>query len=382
MRTMRRSGFASSLAAGMTVLLAGSVAWAQVGKPAASTGVLASARARAAQRTLERLPTEAFAAAAPFAAAAAPIGRTGYAGPARVRPSQVGPPVPAAAPPGAIAPQNFGTGNLSTIYHYSDSLVDPELDDDAPWRWAGRFTFVTAAGEAVFCSGAMISSSIMLTAGHCVHQGGSLPGRPKDKGWIKSGTYTPAFRNGAAPYGSATANHFLTTSGWYDKGEIDRGYDVALVVLNKRSGTPREIGADTGWFGFCHTNCLQPYGHLSQLGYPVNYYDGSQMTQSEHLERSNTRDLLLGTGMRGGSSGGPHVANLGEIRDSALDRGRFPDRNWVFGVTSWGYIGEGSKLQGASSLSGPANGNKFKELFNSACAQARALHGFRSCTPL
>ncbi len=103
------------------------------------------------------------------------------------------------------------------------------------------------------------------------------------------------------------------------------------------------------------------------------------MTQSEHLERSNTRDLLLGTGMRGGSSGGPHVANLGDIVDDTFDRGRFAARNWVFAVTSWGYVSEGPKLQGASTLSGPGNANNFKNLFNAACARARALHGVRSC---
>ena len=48
-------------------------------------------------------------------------------------------------------------------------------------------------------SAALIARSILLTAGHCVHQGGSLPGRSKDKGWIRSAVYTPAYRNGAAP---------------------------------------------------------------------------------------------------------------------------------------------------------------------------------------
>lgn len=368
-------------AIGASTLLGGTPVEAQVGKPAARQTPLAAAT-KPAKRDLAALPKEALAAATAFTRAPMPVGVSGYGGPARSLPTRPGPAVPAAAPPGAIAPQNYGLDNLSTIYHFSDRLVNPELDDDNPWRRAGRFSFVTAGGDTLFCSASLISSSIMLTAGHCVHQGGSLFGRPKEQGWITAGTYTPAFRNGNAPFGSATGNHFLTTSGWYDDGQIDQGYDVALVVLNKRAGTTSEIGADTGWFGFCHTNCLQPYNHLSQLGFPANYYQGSQMTQSEHLERSNTRDLLLGTGMRGGSSGGPHVANLGDIVDASYDQGEFTARNWVFAVTSWGYVGEGPKLQGASTLSGPGNVNKFKDLFNAACTRARALHGVRSCSLL
>jgi hypothetical protein len=204
---------------GISALLPGLPAMAQVGKPAARQSLVqagAAARAAPAERHLPALPKEAFVAATVFARTLSPVGVSGYGGPARNLPPRLGPPVPpaAAAPPqsGGIAPQNHGVDNLSTIYHFSDRLVDPELDDDNPWRRAGRFTLVTASGDTLFCSASLISSSIMLTAGHCVHQGGNLPDRPKEQGWITAGTYTPAFRDNSAPFGSATANHFLTTS--------------------------------------------------------------------------------------------------------------------------------------------------------------------------
>lgn len=178
------------------------------------------------------------------------------------------------------------------------------------------------------------------------------------------------------------ASSFLTTAGWYDRGELDQGYDVGLVVLAKRTGTKREIGADTGHFGFCHTDGLQPYWAPTRLGYPSNYHQGAQMTQGEHLERSNGRDFLHGSGMRRGSSGGPHIVNSGEISDPATSRGLFTARNGIFAVTSWGYVGESFKAQGASSLSGPRNANSFQKMFNPACTRARTLHGPGSCALL
>ncbi len=115
------------------------------------------ARARPAARNVARLPQGAFAAAAPFAAAARPLELSGYRGPARVPRATRAEPPPSPQGPTAlpsIAPQGFGAGQLSSIYHYTDYLVDPEFDDDAPWRWAGRFTFVAETGEAMFCPAA------------------------------------------------------------------------------------------------------------------------------------------------------------------------------------------------------------------------------------
>ena len=86
--------------------------------------------------------------------------------------------------------------------------------------------------------------------------------------------------------------------------------------------------------------------------------------------------------MQGGSSGGPHVANIGEISDSSSNKGQWANRNVVFAVTSWGYIDESLKIQGASTLSGPNNSNNFKQLYNSACNVSRSLHGSGSCSLL
>ena len=230
------------------------------------------------------------------------------------RTAQAGPVRPAAEAAVPIMPQNFGYGAFQSVYHYSDYLVGSDAQNEAPYRFSGWFYFTNANGTLSRCTASLISRSILVTAGHCVHDGGNY-----SAGFIQSGTYYPAYRYGESPlFGSASAAWAITTWGWYSQGRLDQGYDVGLVVLNKRVGTTTEIGNYTGWYGACFYYCLQRVWYNSQVGYPQNYYDGLALTQSEHLEISDGRDYIYGSGMQGGSSGGPHVANFGELVE--LDR--------------------------------------------------------------
>lgn len=338
-------------------------------------------------RTLATLPAEALAPVTITLDGTAPAYRAmpGNPGPVSVgpapsvaRPARSTATAPAIAASGPIRPENYGINAYQSIYHYSDSLVGAEAQNEAPQRFSGWFKFTTATGLTARCTASLISRSILVTAGHCVHMGGT-----GSAGWIRSGTFYPAYRNGESPlYGSATASGVVTTSGWYSQGALDQGYDVGLVVLNKRTGTTTQIGDYTGWFGACFHYCLQNFWHTSQLGFPANYYAGQMLTESEHLAHSDGRDYVVGSGMQGGSSGGPHVTNLGALSDSSLDQGQWPTRNIIFAVTSWGYVSDIFKIQGASSLSGPKETNHFPAMFNYACAAARALHGQDSCTPV
>ena len=106
------------------------------------------------------------------------------------------------------------------------------------------------------------------------------------------------------------------------------------------------------------------------------------MYEGQHLEVSDSHDYVFGSGAQGGSSGGPHISNPGSITDSASNLGQYTLRNIIFAVTSWGYTDQTIKIQGASSLSGPGNGNNFHNMFNMACNESISLHGSGSCTPL
>lgn len=278
----------------------------------------------------------------------------------------------------AITPFDYGRSNLVTVYHYTDRLLDAKLNDAYPYRTVGWLRFIAADGGSYRCTAQLIGRSIGITAGHCVHAGGS-----KAAGWIIEGSFAPAYRNGTEPYGSTPVYWVNTTGGWYNTGVLDAGYDVGIFVLRRRPGTQTELGAYTGYAGFCVANCLQRYWFLTQLGYPANYYQGERMIEGEHLELSDGRDYVYGSGMQGGSSGGGHFSNLGDLDDYSYGSlGYAAARNVVYAVTSWGYTDTAIKVQGASSLSGPKNANDFKELYNSACRLSRTRNGPKSCTVL
>lgn len=275
---------------------------------------------------------------------------------------------------GGIAPRNYGTNNLNTVNHYSDKLVPTLISSHYPYRTTGWFTFTRWDGQFSRCTAALISKSILATAGHCVHKGGGGADF-----FIKSGTFYPAYANGSQPYGSATVDSVYTTAGWYNTGGIDMGHDLALVVLNKRLGTTTEMGTTTGWLGYCANFCLQKYWYNTQLGYPINYYGGNLLVESQHLEYSDGFDYRAGTGMRHGSSGGPHITNIGELSDTSTNAGQYTVRNILYAVTSWGYVDQSVKIAGFSTTTGPNNANNFVAIWNAACARAQALHGISSC---
>jgi V8-like Glu-specific endopeptidase len=283
----------------------------------------------------------------------------------------------------AVVPYNYGLNpfgagnNLNTIFHYTDSYV--QAYSQYPFRTTGHLAFVAADGNSYRCSAALISAAILATAGHCVHQGGDNGG-PRANGWIRSAYFVPARANTSWPYGYAWAVWATTTSGWYNVGNITQGYDIALLVLRDREGFSLPPGNYVGWLGACFSFCLQPYWYLTQLGYPGNYYGGLYMMQGEHLETNrNNTDYYHGSGMQGGSSGGPHVANLGFLSDSTANKGQWPYRDILFAATSWGYVSDVYKIQGASTTSGPGNSNNFPAMWTNACNVARGLHGNGTC---
>jgi len=325
------------------------------------------------ERTLKILPKEAFSSAPPIEAGRPPKTKPGGLPSEPQKRSAALPPVDDATPRN-YGYNPFGSGtNQGTVYHYTDSLVLARTS--YPYSATGHFAFTAADGKSYRCSASLISRAILATAGHCVHQGGNGA-----SGWIKGGIFVPARAGNSWPYGYAWANYLVTTSGWYNTGSLDAGYDVALVVLYDRAGHTLPPGHYTGWYGYCAAYCLQSYWYLTQLGYPANYYSGLYLTQGEHLEtnRRNT-DFYHGSGMQGGSSGGPHVANLGYLSDSTSFLGLWPYRNYVFAVTSWGFVSNIYKIQGASSLSGPNNSNNFGGMWKLACDRARLLHGSSTC---
>lgn len=290
---------------------------------------------------------------------------------------------------GQITPQNFGAGNINTVYHYTDSLLlGADIDASPSGRAIGFFAHTFDNTNWFWCTATLISNSILVTAGHCVHQGNG-----SSSGWIVRGIFYPACYNcnTASPiylYGYAESQWVGTTAGWYWNGSsangLDNGWDIGVVTLKKRNGTSVEIGAFTGYYAFCYQNCLWSNFYLGARGYPGNYNGGNWMAESQHHVVSDTRDYVFGTGMEGGSSGGPFAANITAMGpvNTSTNQGTYPNPNVIFATRSWGYNDTSVKIGGASSLSGPGNTNNFPTIYNNACNVAKALHGNSSCTLL
>lgn len=294
-----------------------------------------------------------------------------------------------------ISEQNYGSGLYNTPYHYNDYLQFPS-PYYAPYRSIGWLNFQASDGGWYWCTAALIDRAILVTAGHCVFDGGAND----PSGWNLDGYFYPGYSaaDGANQrYGRCRVLQWGTTWDWYTTGALNGGYDVGVAVCGRLENARWSYvnnylpGGRVGYLAFCYLNCRPPYWFNSQYGYPSNYYSGGEMTVSQHLEITRQEipnwapnvglDFVFGSGMLGGSSGGPHISNVGDLSDSAANQGQYTDRNVIMAVTSWGFTSNTSlKIQGASPLSGVDNANDFRSMFNAMCYTSRQTYGTWSCT--
>ena len=228
-----------------------------------------------------------------------------------------------------------------------------------PYRTAGKLFFRTRGGRDSWCSAAVLRPRIILTAGHCVHQGSGGA-----NGWFSRWVFVPGYHNGQAPFQAWNWRWVITTGSWANSnGSVPNRADFAIIELEDRKfGTQfRKVGEVTGYLGY-HTNVLSR-NHVKIIGFPGNHDRGEIMhhvnTGSFRSGGSNT--ILYGSDMRGGSSGGPWIMNFGNPAQGQTG-GLRPWRNRVVGVTSYGYIATGPKVQGSSILN-----QEFLDILNRAC---------------
>jgi V8-like Glu-specific endopeptidase len=274
---------------------------------------------------------------------------------------------------GGIGSQMFGTNN----HPFSTARADLNANGATatnmmyPYRAAGKL-FFNIGTSTYICSASMIKRGIVVTAAHCVANYGQSQFY---SGW----RFVPGYRNGAAPYGTATVYqawvktaYFNGTDGCYQYGVICPD-DVAILILNPNS-VGAYVGATTGWFGYGWNG----YGYvnnqtqITQLGYPAGLNNAAYMERNDSSGFKNTTyssNTIIGSNMDGGSSGGPWLVNFGIAPTlTGETNGSAPTPNVVVGVTSWGYISTSPKEQGAS----PFTTNNIVSLVNSACTSVAA----------
>lgn len=158
--------------------------------------------------------------------------------------------------------------------------------------------FFTLGGTNYVCSGSSTSSAnhdLVLTAGHCVHEG---PGS-----YATNFAFVPAYDDGDRPYGTFTARQLVTTSQWVSSGDFD--YDVAFAVMNPVNGV--DLTDTVGSQGIAFNQATRQYYY--SFGYPAGSpYDGSDIAWCHGQAIADPYGATtegVKCNLTGGSSGGP-----------------------------------------------------------------------------
>jgi len=225
-----------------------------------------------------------------------------------------------------------------------------------PYRAAGKLFFTTPNGNAT-CSAAAISPRIVLTAGHCVHNGIGA--------FYSNFMFVPAFSNASAPYMTWAASYIATTNVWASGGgTIPNAADWGMLEMVDQNinGTTTSLGNLVGWFGFLTLSTIP--NHSTILGYPNAFDSGQQMHQvlAQSAVAVAPNNAEYGSDMSTGAGGGPWVQNFGAA-SSGQNGGSNAARNRIVGVTSYGFNDTTSLGNGSSIL----DNTNFVGLYNFIC---------------
>ena len=208
-------------------------------------------------------------------------------------------------------------------------------------RTNGKILGVDPIAGDYSCSGTALntpSRSIVLTAGHCVIEGGSEGRRI---------SFVPAYEHGNRPFGTFTAESVYVMPQWQRNENPD--FDVAALRVK-----PNSLGALTDVVGGRgYATAKSRFGAFQIFGYPAAHAAGEELRDcSAHglgqdrltFRFSGPPTMLASCDMAAGSSGGGWLFN-----------GEF-----VSGVTSYSYQGRPTQL--FSPYFGPQVGSFLRQL--------------------
>jgi len=212
------------------------------------------------------------------------------------------------SPPAGIRqrPPDQGGGEAPPIAYTSVELTDTTSYPD---RTHG-IVFFTLGKFDYSCSGTAVTSvnqSVVMTAGHCVHEGGRhLP-------WAKNFIFVPGYQDMFEPFGAWAARQLFTTKSWRKKARFSG--DIGAAAMNPNSfGQTVEaaVGARGIAFNLPREQTYRSYG------YPVTpqpKFDGESLWACDSQfgytdpfpEPKGPPQSAIGCDMQAGASGGGWV---------------------------------------------------------------------------
>ncbi|HEU0103930.1 MAG TPA: trypsin-like serine protease [Mycobacteriales bacterium] len=157
--------------------------------------------------------------------------------------------------------------------------------------YPARATVLINRDGRLHCTGWMVSPDTLVTAGHCVHTGGS------NGSWYSGLTYTPGSNGGTAPFGTCRPARTFAFSAWVNNA--DWNFDGAIVKLDCR------VGNTVGWYGMFWQTASLDWQQSIVRGYPGDK-PSTQWRSTDVIRASETEKLYYQNDTVGGMSGSPH----------------------------------------------------------------------------
>jgi len=245
---------------------------------------------------------------------------------------------------------------------FSSSQLTPLNADQAyPYSTVGKLFFTTPTGNKT-CTAAVIGNRLVLTAGHCLHNGNG-----SSSGYYGNWMFIPAYHSGTAPFATWHFSNAVLTNAWYTSGGVvPNAGDYAIIAFADQpiNGTTVSLGHVVGKLGFQTLSTIPNHAHL--FGYPGNLDNGQIIHQvtAQSAQAVAPSNAEYGSDMNLGSGGGPWIQNFG-IASQGQTGGTNTGRNLVIGLSSYGYNDSTTLAEGSPILDAT-----FANVYNYMCTLA------------
>lgn len=192
-------------------------------------------------------------------------------------------------------------------------------------RTNGRILAVDLSRRGYSCSGTALntpSRSIVLTAGHCVLEGGTLPKRM---------AFVPAYNHGRRPFGTFRVEAAYLMPHWLHGENPD--FDIgALKVAPNREGALTDVVGSRGY-----VTSRSRHSAFEIFGYPAAALAGEELRSC--LAQGQGMDYLTN-----GFFGPPTMPAVCDMAAGSSGGAWIVDGQYVNGVTSYSYAKRATHL--------------------------------------